>query len=453
MTNMVPKKTEVAEVITHDVTPLEVKTDAASYSRLGWLLIVVAFGGFLLWACFAPLDKGVPMPGFVTAEGNRKSVQHLTGGTIADILVKDGDVVKKGQVLVRMNSVLSNSQAESVRAQYITQRLAEARLLAERDGKKNIDFPPALDSMKNDPRVVAGFALQNQLFSSRRGALESELGTYEETIAGLKSQMKGLEESREAKKAQIGFLKEQLDNTRDLAREGYVARSRLLELERTYAQLSGAMSEDAGNLGRTQRQIMEITLRRAQRAQDFQKEVRTVLSDTQREAESMASRLEGLEYDLHNTDVKAPVDGIVVGLNVFTRGGVVGSGAKMMDIVPSDDPLIVEGQLPVNLIDRVHHGLPVELVFSAFNTNKTPHIPGIVTQVSADRSVEERTGAAYYKVRARVSPEGAKLIAQKKLDIQPGMPVEVFVKTGERTLMSYLLKPIFDRAHSSLSED
>ncbi|NVE01393.1 HlyD family type I secretion periplasmic adaptor subunit [Massilia sp. BJB1822] len=450
---MVPKKTEVAEVITHDVTPLEVKTDAASYSRLGWLLIVVAFGGFLLWACFAPLDKGVPMPGFVTAEGNRKSVQHLTGGTIADILVKDGDVVKKGQVLVRMNSVLSNSQAESVRAQYITQRLAEARLLAERDGKKNIDFPPALDSMKNDPRVVAGFALQNQLFSSRRGALESELGTYEETIAGLKSQMKGLEESREAKKAQIGFLKEQLDNTRDLAREGYVARSRLLELERTYAQLSGAMSEDAGNLGRTQRQIMEITLRRAQRAQDFQKEVRTVLSDTQREAESMASRLEGLEYDLHNTDVKAPVDGIVVGLNVFTRGGVVGSGAKMMDIVPSDDPLIVEGQLPVNLIDRVHHGLPVELVFSAFNTNKTPHIPGIVTQVSADRSVEERTGAAYYKVRARVSPEGAKLIAQKKLDIQPGMPVEVFVKTGERTLMSYLLKPIFDRAHSSLSED
>ncbi|UMR31008.1 HlyD family type I secretion periplasmic adaptor subunit [Massilia sp. MB5] len=232
-----------------------------------------------------------------------------------------------------------------------------------------------------------------------------------------------------------------------------MARSRLLELERTYAQLTGAVSEDVGNLGRAQRQIMEVTLRRTQRTQDFQKDLRSVLSDTQREAEALASRLDGLEYDLHNTEVKAPVDGIVVGLTVFTRGGVVGPGAKMMDIVPSDDPLVVEGQLPVHLIDRVHNGLPVELVFSAFNTNKTPHIPGVVTQVSADRTVEERTGVPYYKVRARVSSEGAKLIAHKKLDIQPGMPVEVFVKTGERTLMSYLLKPVFDRAHSSLSED
>lgn len=453
MTNMVPKKAEAAEVIAHDVTPLEVKTDAGRYSKLGWWMILLGFGGFLLWATLAPLDKGVPMPGFVAAEGNRKTVQHQTGGTIADILVKDGDVVKKGQVLVRMNDVQANSQIETTRAQYITARLAEARLLAERDGKKTLEFPPTLETLKSDPRVVAGFSLQNQLFSSRRASLESELGAYDENVAGLKSQMKGLEESRDAKKAQIGFLKEQLDNTRDLAREGYVARSRLLELERTYAQLTGAVSEDIGNLGRTQRQIMEVSLRRNQRTQDFQKEVRSVLSDTQREAEALASRMEGLEYDLHNTEVKAPVDGIVVGLAVFTRGGVVGPGAKMMDIVPSDDPLVVEGQLPVNLIDRVHNGLPVELVFSAFNTNKTPHIPGVVTQVSADRTVEERTGVPYYKVRARVSPQGAKLIAQKKLDVQPGMPVEVFVKTGERTLMSYLLKPVFDRAHSSLSED
>ncbi len=453
MTNMVPKKSAAAEVIAHDVTPLEVKTDASRYSKLGWLMILLGFGGFLLWASLAPLDKGVPMPGFVAAEGNRKTVQHQTGGTIADILVKDGDTVKKGQVLVRMNSVQASSQIETTRAQYITARLTEARLVAERDGKKALEFPAALDALKNDPRVVGGFALQNQLFSSRHASLESELGAYDENIAGLKSQMKGVEESRDAKKAQIGFLKEQLENTRDLAREGYVARSRLLDLERTYAQLNGAVSEDVGNLGRSQRQVLEISLRRMQRTQDFQKDVRGMLSDTQREAEALASRLEGLEYDLHNTEVRAPVDGVVVGLAVFTRGGVVGPGAKMMDIVPSDDPLIVEGQLPVNLIDRVHNGLPVELVFSAFNTNKTPHIPGVVSNVSADRTVDERTGVPYYKVRARVSQEGAKLIAHKKLDIQPGMPVEMFVKTGERTLMSYLLKPVFDRAHSSLSED
>jgi protease secretion system membrane fusion protein len=240
---------------------------------------------------------------------------------------------------------------------------------------------------------------------------------------------------------------------RDLAKDGYVARARLLDLERTYAQINGQMSEDIGNISRARRQVAEVTLRRSQRMSDYQKDVRTLLADTQREAEALASRIAALEYDVTNTEVKAPVDGTVVGLAVFTAGGVVGPGTKMMELVPTNDAMIVEGQLPVNLIDRVHVGLPVELMFSAFNVNKTPHIPGVVIQVSADRAVEERTGVPYYKVRARVSPEGAKLIVQKKLAIQPGMPVEMFVKTGERTLMSYLLKPVFDRAKNSLSEE
>jgi protease secretion system membrane fusion protein len=453
MANMLTKHSAPTEVIAHDVTPLEVNTDARSYSRFGWLLILLGVGGFMLWASLAPLDKGVPMPGTVAKESNRKTIQHPNGGTVQEILVKDGDVVKKGQVLVRMNNIQATSQAETARAQYITGRLAEARLLAERDGLKSLTFPPALASIKDDPRVVAGFSLQNQLFASRRMSLESEIGAYDENIAGLKVQIVGLEESRESKKLQQGFLKEQLENMRDLAKDGYVARARLLDVERTYAQINGQISEDIGNIGRARRQVTELTLRRGQRTQDYQKEVRSQLADTQREVEALGSRIEGLEYDLANTEVKAPVDGTVVALAVFTPGGVVGSGTKLMELVPTDDALIVEGQLPVNLIDRVHVGLPVELVFSAFNVNKTPHIPGVVTQVSADRTVEERSGTPYYKVRARVSPEGAKLIEHKKLVIQPGMPVEMFVKTGERTLMSYLLKPVFDRAKTSLSEE
>jgi len=453
MANMLTKHGAPTEVITHDVTPLEVKTDARAYSRFGWLMVLLGVGGFLLWAMLAPLDKGVPMPGTVAKESNRKTIQHQNGGTIQEILVKDGDVVKKGQVLVRMNNVQANSVAETTRAQYITARLNEARLLAERDGLKSLTFPPALVSLKDDPRVVAGFALQNQLFSSRRLSLESEMGAVDENIAGLKAQIAGLEESRDSKKLQQSILKEQLENMRDLAKEGYVARARLLDLERTYAQINGQISEDIGNISRSRRQVAELTLRRGQRVQDFQKEVRSSLAETQREADAQGSRMIGQDFDLANTEVKAPVDGTVVGLAVFTPGGVVGSGTKLMELVPTDDELIVEGQLPVNLIDRVHVGLPVELVFSAFNVNKTPHIPGVVTQVSADRTVEERSGVPYYKVRARVSPEGAKLIAHKKLVIQSGMPVEMFVKTGERTLMSYLLKPVFDRAKTSLSEE
>ncbi|MEV4780584.1 HlyD family type I secretion periplasmic adaptor subunit [Burkholderia sp. LMU1-1-1.1] len=453
MSNLVSKIEPATDVISHDVAPLTVNTDASAYSRLGWIVVLAGVGGFLLWASLAPLDKGVPMSGFVAKEGNRKAIQHQSGGTIQDILVKDGDVVKKGQVLVRMNSVQAGSAAETTRAQYFSARATEARLVAERDAAAAVQFPAELEAAKTDPRVVEAIAGQRQLFTSRRSSLTSELSAFDENIAGLKSQIRGLEESRNSKKVQLGILQEQLDGMRELSRDGYIARNRLLDLERTFAQINGAISEDIGSIGRTRSQVMEMTLRRMQRIQDYQKEVRTQLSETQREAEALGARIKGQDYELANTDVRAPEDGTVVGTTVFTRGGVVAPGAHMMDIVPSDDALVVEGQLAVNLVDKVHRDLPVELIFSAFNTNKTPHIPGIVTQVSADRTVDERSGQPYYKVRAKVSPEGAKLIAAKKLDIRSGMPVEMFVKTGERTLMSYLFKPVFDRAKSSLAED
>lgn len=447
------KKEAATDVIAHDVEPLTVNTDFGAYSKVGWWVVLLGVGGFLLWAMLAPLDKGMPLSGTVTKETNRKTIQHQTGGTIQDILVKDGDVVKAGQVLVRMNNVQVNSQVEITRTQYHTARMTEARLLAERDNLKALTFPPLLKAKRDEPQVAAAFSLQQQLFASRRSSLESEMGAFDENIAGLKIQIKGLQESRDSKKLQLEILNEQLVNMRDLAKEGYIARSRLLDLERTYAQVNGALSEDIGNIGRAQRQVMELSLRRMQRTQDYQKEVRSLLSDTQREVQALDSRMESQDFDLANADVKAPVDGVVVGMNVFTQGGVVGPGARMMDVVPSDDALIVEGQLAVNLIDKVHTGLPVELMFSAFNTNTTPHIPGEVMQVSADRTVDERTGTPYYKVRVKVAPEGVKLVGQHKLDIRPGMPVDMFIKTGERTMMSYLLKPVFDRVKSSMSEE
>jgi protease secretion system membrane fusion protein len=446
-------KNEAAEVVTHDVTPLEVNTDARRFSRIGWLIVLLGFGGFVLWGLFAPLDKGVPLQGTVAKESNRKAIQHQTGGTVQEILVKDGDVVKAGQVLVRMNGIMAKSSFDTSEVQYLTARANEARLVAERDGLKTIKFPAELEQRKNEPRVMELMTMQNQLFTSRQMSLQSELGSIDENIAGLKEQIKSLEESRQSKKAQMGFLKEQLDGMRDLAKEGYVARNRLLDLERTYAQLSGAISEDIGNIGRFRRQVLEMGLRRSQRAQDYQKEVRTQLSDVEKEAEALGARMQGQKYEVDNVEVKAPVGGTVTSLAVFTQGGVVPPGFKMMEIVPTDDPMIVEGQLAVNLVDRVHTGLKTELIFSAFNVNKSPHIEGEVEQIAADRSLDERTGAPYYKVRVRVTPKGQKMLAQHKMDVRPGMPVELFVKTGERTMMNYLLKPVFDRAKSSMSEE
>ncbi|MCJ7798681.1 MAG: HlyD family secretion protein, partial [Polaromonas sp.] len=195
----------------------------------------------------------------------------------------------------------------------------------------------------------------------------------------------------------------------------------------------------------------EFRLRRLQRQQEYQKEVRTQLSETQKEADGLANRLTGLDYDLGNVLVKSPVDGTVVAMNVFTHGGVIAPGFRMMDIVPSDDPLIVDGQLPVHLIDKVHPDLRVELIFSAFNQNQTPHVPGIVTQVSADRLVDEKSGQPYYTVKAKVAPEGMALISN--LQIRPGMPVELFVKTGERTMMNYLVKPVLDHLKMAMTEE
>jgi len=446
-------KALATDVITHDVSPLTVNTDARAYSKLGWWIVLVGVCGFFLWAFLAPLDKGVPLQGAVAKETNRKAVQHLAGGMIDEILVKEGDTVKAGQVLVRMNAVQAKAQSEITQVQFFNARATEARLIAERDGKSTVTFPKALESAKADPRVASNISLQNQLFASRRDALRNEMGAVDASVAGLKLQIVGMEAARDSKKEQLGILKEQLVNMRDLAKDGYVARSRLLDLERTYSQINGSFAEDIGNIGRARSQVIELGLKRAQRLQDFQREVRAQLAEVQKEADALGSRMGAENFVLANVDVKAPVDGIVVGMNVFTPGGVIQPGFRMMDVVPMADALVVEGQLPVNLVDKVRPGLPVEFIFSAFNSSTTPHIPGVITSVSADRLVEERSGAPYYKVHARVTPEGLKLIEKKKLGVRPGMPVELFVKTGERTMMNYLLKPVFDRATTSMSED
>jgi protease secretion system membrane fusion protein len=443
----------VSELVVHDVEPMMVNTDARVFARIGWFIVLLGMGGFLLWAFLAPLDKGVPMSGTVAKASNRQAVQHQMGGTVRELLVRDGAVVKAGQVLLRMDSVLAKSASDITRTQYLTGRAAEARLTAERDGKSAVVFPEELLALKNDPRVAEIMNLQGQLFTSRTTSLRNELSAIDQNIAGLKSQVTGTQESRDSKKQQLNIIKEQLEGMRDLAKEGYVARNRLLDLERTYAQIGGSVSEDIGMIGRSQSQILELTLRRSQRQQDYQKEVRSNLADIQKETESLGARLTAQDHELANVEVRAPVSGTVVGSAVFTQGAVVAPGFRLMDIIPSDDPLVVEGQLPVHLVDKVHVGLPVELMFSAFNTNRTPHIPGQVERVSADRFVDERSGIPSYHVRVKVTPEGAKLIASHKLVIQSGMPVEIFVKTGERSMMSYLMKPLADRAKSSLSEE
>jgi membrane fusion protein, protease secretion system len=425
--------------------------DEKTFSRLGWIVVIVGVLGFILWGAFAPLDQGVPVPGTVVVDGSRKAVQHPTGGIVDEILVAEGDVVKAGQVLVRMNSTQAKAQAEILRSQLVTAQAVQARLLAERDNLPEPVFPAELLARRNDPAVGSAIALQRQLFSSRRAAVAGDLSATQEAIRGLEAQQQGIVSGRESRKLQQASLKEQLANTRELAELGYVPRNRMLEIDRQYAQINAALTDDQAALGRLQSQALELKLRVIQRRDEYQKEVRTQLTEIQRDAETLASRLTAAEFEMANTEVKAPAEGIVVGLGVTTNGGVVPPGFRMMDVVPQNQPLEIDGQVPVHLIDKVHPGLVVDMLFPALNQNKTPRVSGEVTVVSADRLIDEATRQPYYKLKAKVNPEGMKQLARQQ--IRPGMPVQVFVKTGERSLFSYLFKPIRDRAATALSEE
>ncbi|MCY1272132.1 Type I secretion system membrane fusion protein PrsE [compost metagenome] len=425
--------------------------DERRHARLGWWLVVAGFGGFLLWAALAPLDKGVPVSGSVVVAGSRQAVQHPGGGVVERLLVRDGDRVQAGQVLVQVDATQARAQRESLWAQYLGARAAQARLIAERDDVEGIDYPADLLAARDDPRVTATLELQRQLLASRRQSLRMELAGMVESIAGLQAVLHGLQSSRASKEQQRDALGEQLHGLRELARNGYIARNRQLESERLYAQLDGAISEDIGNSGRLQKQIAELKLRSAQRQEEYRKEVREQLAAEQTKAEDLVNRLKGAEFELANTQVRAPASGTVVGSRVFTEGGVIGPGEQLMEIVPEDAPLLVDAQVPVELIDKVHPGLDVELLFVAFNQSLTPRVEGKVMLVSADRLVDEKTGLPYYTLRVRVSEQGMRELAG--LQIRPGMPVEAFVRTGERSLLNYLFKPLTDRVHIALAEE
>ncbi|EPW4580362.1 TPA: HlyD family type I secretion periplasmic adaptor subunit [Klebsiella pneumoniae] len=426
-------------------------TDERKFTRLGWLVIGIGLAGFFMWASLAPLDKGVASPGSVTVSGNRKTIQSPAGGVIKKIDVKEGDKVKAGEVLVQMSQVQAQAQVDSLKDQYYTTLATEGRLLAERDNLSKIHFSSVFDTIKDNPRVAEIIALQVQLFSSRQQALRSEIDGFKQSIDGIRYQLKGLQDSRANKQIQLSSIREQMSSMKQLAAEGYLPRNRYLEAQRQFAEISSSIDETIGRIGQLQKQLLESQQRIAQRYADYQREVRTQLAQTQMDANDFKNKLEMANYDLGNTSIVSPVDGTVVGLSIFTQGGVVGAGDHLMDIVPSEASLVVDSRLKVEMIDRVYNGLPVELMFTAFNQNKTPKIPGTVTLISADRLVDKGTGEPYYQMQVTVTPEGLKML--QGADIKPGMPVEVFVKTGSRSLLSYLFKPILDRAHTSLTEE
>lgn len=420
-------------------------------SRWGLGLVVAGFGGFLLWASLAPLDAGVVANATVNVTDNRKTIQHLSGGSIGAILVREGDRVQRDQPLVELDPTRAIAEQGMVSAQYIGAKSVESRLQAERDGAAAVSFDPELlERFAADPRLQAALDLQQRLFTTRRAALTGEAGILRENIRGAEEQLKGLRQIQGSRDTQVQLLERELQGVRSLAAEGYVARNRMLELERNAAELSASQAQNITEIGRTRNQIAELKLRILQLEQDYQKDVQSQLTEVQKEAAALADRLRALDHEVANTVIRSPIDGVVLGLNVSTVGGVIQPGSTIMDLVPAHEPLQVDAMIPVQAIDKMAPGLPVDIAFPAFNHAKTPNIPGRVLTISADRLVDETSKQPYYLAEVEVTAAGMDLLGSNH--IRAGMPATVTIRTGERNLMSYLLKPMLERIDSAFKE-
>ena len=432
----------------HNQTPKGERC-AGYYTRAGWLLTVVGAGSFFLWASLAPLDEGIAVPGTVVVSGKRKAVQSLGGGVMSQILVREGQTVRQGEPLFRLDQTQVEADVQSLRAQYRMALASLSRWQSERDNLARVSFDEQL-TRDPDPRLALVMEGQQQLFSSRREALAREQAALRASIEGASQQLSGMRRARGDLMAQAGSLRQQLSNLRPLAENGYIPRNRLMEYERQLSQVQQDLAHNAGESGRIEQGILESRLKLAQQSDEYQKDVRSQLADAQLKTLTLEQQLASAGFDLLHSEITAPADGIAVNLSVHTEGAVVRAGETLLEIVPQGTHLEVEGRLPVNLVDRVGSQLPVDILFTAFNQSSTPRVSGQVNLVSADQLLDEKTGMPYYVLRSSVSDKALEKL--NGLVIKPGMPAEMFVRTGERSLLNYLFKPLLDRAGSALSE-
>ena len=398
--------------------------DTRSPVRLGLWVLVLGFGGFLLFAGLVPLEEGVPSPGVVSIDTKRKAVQHLSGGRVKAVFVKEGQIVAEGDPVLEIDAASAQASYESARSNYYTLRATESRLIAEQNGSAAITWAPELLAANSEPDVAAVMRAQEGLLQSRRSALKNEIASMRASIAASNSQLESLRET--------------INGTKSLVDEGFAPRNNLLELERQATELSGNISS--------------TSLRISQREQEYRRDADAQLADVRGKVEAEGERFNAQKIELEHTILRAPASGQVVGLTTQSVGAIIAPGQKVMDIVPRDEPLVLETQIPPDRIDRVRAGQSVDVRFNNFRNSPMLVVPGEVMSVSGDLIANEQTGAAYYLARVKVTDEGVKKLGKNRV-LQAGMPVEVIVKGGERTLLTYLLHPLTKRISVSMKEE
>lgn len=427
----------------------DMPTSDRGIRRLGMTIVLVTFGIFGTWAALAPLSNAVHGSGFVTVQSYRKTVQHLEGGIVKELNVRDGDSVKKGDPLIVLDESQLSAEYESTRNQLIVARYKEARLRAERDQLEAI--PPVELKGTDSERAQEALAGEQQVFMSRHASRLGEISVQRERISQLKAQIGGLEEMIRTKQGLEKSYSGEIVQLKDLLAQGFVDNQRLLESQRKLDMLRTEVADHKSTIAKTKLQISETELQIVQLDKKFNAEVADELAKVQAEVFDLQEKEAALNDRLSRIVIRAPESGMVLDMKVHTVGGVVQAATPLMDIVPITSDLVVEAKVSPNDIDRLELGKTADIRFSAFNNATTPVIEGKLTRISADRLTDERSGDPYYLVRVKVTDDGMKKLANRKL--QPGMPAEVLINAGDRTMLEYLLKPARNMFAQSMIEE
>jgi HlyD family type I secretion membrane fusion protein len=431
------------------IPTVEARIDITQYIRLGMLIIIIGFVGLGGWAAFAPLSGAVIAPGTVKVDNNSKTIQHLEGGIVKEILVKDGDLVKQGQPLIIITDATVAATAQLLQAQLDAETAKEARLVAEK-GYSTIQFPDNLQKRLKDPNVAKLLREEQQLFNARRDTLNDQIKLLNEQIVELKEEIARVGDQVKSEEQAIDFMQQDLHSNEALLDKKFIQRSHLLGMQRDLADHEALRSEHRADLSRAQQKMVDLQLKITTTRSAYMQQAADELEDTSKQIRDLQEKMLPSEDAIRRETISAPVAGKVVGLKVHTVGGVIGAKEPLMDIVPSGGVLMVEARIGVDDISEVHPGNDADIRITAYKQRSTPLLSGKVNYIAADRSTDEQSKTPYYIIRVKVDEASVK--KAQNVELYPGMTAEVFVKTGARTAFEYLFEPITNTLRRSLRE-
>jgi HlyD family secretion protein len=411
------------------------------------LMLTVGVGG---WATTTELSGAVIAPGSMVVDSNVKKVQHLTGGIVGELLVRDGQHVRSGEVVLRLDETITRTNLAIVTKGLDEMTARKARLASERDQAEDVAFPSALLARANEPDVAAAIESERKLFELRRSARLGQKSQLKERIAQLDEEVRGYTSLQDAKAEELQLIERELESVRSLWSKNLVQLNRLISLEREAARLKGERAQSISAAAQSRGKISEIELQIIQIDQDLSSDVAKELREVEGKIGEFSERKVAAEDQLKRIDLRAPQDGVVHQLAVHTVGGVVTAGDPVMLIVPEADALSVEAKVSPQDIDQLRLGQPAGLRFSAFNQRTTPEINGVISRISADVSTDQHSGQSFYTIRIAIPSDEIARLGNVKL--VPGMPVEAFMKTYDRTVLSYFTKPLQDQVMRAFRE-